>query len=598
MNTFLLRRGLAAVLLAAALAAPLHAGFETAVPGDVLAFAGVDDVGDLKQSFQETPWGRFLQDPALESLRASFQRKVDELAAQAEANTGVNPFLLAEMLSGPAAFVVVDALDPQITDAEQETFPFAVALLLGVGERGEEFVDIVSRLCDEKVASGECVRQNEQVGEVEVVVVRPAGEDAGAMELAARYGLCGQTFVLTLEAGELAERSCFAALLDGLAGELPASLAENAEYAGSVAAAQGNGFRMYFDAGRIVNRSLDLEPHFVADGQSDDEREARFAALGLRDFGRLGAFLRMGAGGSFGDMELTWSGDGHIWKVLYALCGSGELKTAALVPQDPASYQGFHLNVTAALDAFMELMDEVAPEEAQQARAMMDASFQQEGWNVRTDLLQNLAGEVGIFTATVDEEEALAGTEDDPQSFAFLVRLVDGARVEAVLDGLLKEQGMLAVRKREEFQGRAVYELPMPIGGGALHYAILEDLLVAAMSAELVRDVLRRCGADDLPCLRDNEHFAAGLAELGGADAVLVYYNDTGRSAQNALTMLKTLVEQGRVEGVPFPIAPELRSWIDFDMPDPELAKKYFQGGDVGTLRLEENRLRVTSISP
>ncbi|MBI4879473.1 MAG: hypothetical protein HY812_07410 [Planctomycetes bacterium] len=598
MNTSLLRRGLAVTVLVAAFAAPLHAGYESAVPGDVLAFAGVDDVGELKQSFQETPWGRFLQDPALESLRSCFQRKIDELAAKAEAKSGANPFLLAEMLSGPAAFVVVDAFDPQLTDAAAERFPMSLALLLGVGERGEEFLDLVNRLAAEGVATGNAVRQSEQVGDVEVAVLLPAGEETGDFPVAMRYGLCGSTFVVTFEAGEYAERSCFAALLDGLAGDLEAPLAENEEFTASVAALQGSGYHLFVDAGRIINRALDLMLEGDEETGSAEKKEAAFTALGLRDFGRIAAFTRMGAEGTFGDMELTWRGDGHIWKVLHALCGSGEMNTAALVPQDVASYQGFHVNVTAALDAFMELMDEVSPEEAQQVRAMMDASFQQEGWNVRTDLLANLAGEIGVFTASVDEAEALAGTEDDPQSFAFLVRLVDGARVETVIDGLLKEQGMLAVRKREEFEGRAVYELPMPLGGGNLHYTILQDLLVGAMSAELVRDVLRRCGADDLPVLRDNEDFGASLPLLGGADVTLAYYNDTGRSAQKVLSMLKALAEDGTIQGVPFPIDPELRSWIDFEMPDPALAKKYFKGGDVGTVRVEENRLLFSSISP
>ncbi len=585
--SFVLAAGL--VVLAPAPAAT--AGFETVVPGETLAYVGIDDLGALKKSFEKTAWGKFFGDPAFDSMKTYLGDELASIGAKAAESTGTNPFDLLDLVDGPAAICLIDVADPELTKAGADYAPFAVALVLGTGEHGEEFLTKFDALWEEGVKSGEAIRSAEEVGDVEATIIRSADADSGP-PIQLSYGVSGSTFVATLLTEELVNRAYFAQIVDGLNGEAEQSLADSDGYAASIVGDATGGVKVYFDVRTFLGRVIAAAD---AEGEFDENAKAFIENLGIDALKTLACTIGFPGGRMTSDFELSWSGQGHLTNILTTLLTTGPFVTPKLVPAEAIQMQAWHMDVAPTIDAVLALTRDVSPDDAAEAEAMMQMFFEQSDFNVRTDLIENLAGEFGFFTARVeDEAESLPGQEEDPQNFAAMITLKDGTKFEGALDSLVRAQGLHASRKREEFQGVNVFVVPLPFLFVNLHYAVLNDMLVVSLSGELLKDVLRRRGDSDLPSLAEKESYAQRVEELADGDLTSVSYQETADPARTLIQFLRAFAYGEPPPGLPVMIQPP-RGEPKFAVPDVELADKYFKGAAVTVSRVGDAGLLMRS---
>ena len=582
-----LRGALTAISLTLIVTATSRAGLEEVLPEECLIFVGVNDLEQFKTGFEKTAWGRFLSDPEMTSMRELFQQKVTELGAEAEEEAGANPFDLVEMTSGSAAMFLLDLGLP----ADPAGAPtMSMGVMVGVGERGDDFLTLVDELFEKSVTEGLTVRESEEEGDITVTVMRDAEEQEGSGH-EIRYAVTNQTFVLLIESEELLEKGYFGGLLDGLTGETENPLEAAEGYANSLAAGVGDGLQFFADLRRLVAQGIAASK---ASGEMDEQMETIADALAFGDLGYFSASLQLGEEGTAMDFGLDWAGQGYLLEVLQSLLVTGSLETSRLMPNKPLSANMFFIDLLAGLDAGFAAAREIAPEQAKMAQDQMEMGFQQDGFHVRTDLLANLAGEIGFFTARIEDElDAMPGTEEDPQSFCSLISLKDGSKVESVIESILRTTGMHAARKREEFQGHALYSLPIPVLGSKARYTILDNMLVFSPSAELIQDVLRRKAQSDLPTLADNESFSAIFESVPDGQVTAAGYNDAAASVKALLQGLQMIINEGDLFDLGLG-----DEGLNLELPSPDLADKYFEASSVSVFKVSENGVRLTSKGP
>ncbi|MFH0945848.1 MAG: hypothetical protein V2A76_11675 [Planctomycetota bacterium] len=585
-----LRGALTAISLILIVTATSRAGLEEALPEECLVFVGVDDLERLKAGFDKTAWGRFLGDPGLSAMKESFRKKVSELGADAEEEAGVNPFDLLDMMSGSAAGFLLELGLPASGPDPSGAPAISMGFVVGVGEKGDEFLGLVDELFEDPLKKGIAVRENEEEGDITVTVIRDAEEQEG-MSHELRYAVVDGVFLALIESEDLVEKGHFGGLVDGLAGESENPLSAAGGYTDSLAAKAEDGVRIYADLRRLIQQTILMGK---AEGEMDEESEGIVEALSPEDLGYFSASLELGEEGTAFNVGLDWAGQGHLLEVLKALFVTGAPQTARLMPDKPLSANIFFIDLLAGLDAGFAAAREIAPEPAKAAQEQMEIGFQQEGFHVRTDLLANLAGEISLFTARIEDElDALPGTEDDPQSLCALISLKDGSKVESVIESLLRSSGMHAARKREEFQGHALYSLPIPVLGSKARYAILDDLLIFSPSAELIQDTLRRRGESGLPTLADNENFSAIFDAAPDGRVTAAGYNDSAASVRALLEGLKMVMDEGALSELGLG-----EEGLDFELPAPDLADKYFKDSSVSVFTVSEHGVRLTSKGP
>lgn len=570
-----------------------QAGYEDVLPSETLAFVGVDDVGALRESFEQTSWGRFLNDAAFESLRSWMDEQIGELAAQAEAETGTNPFDLVDLVEGPAAAFLLDIADPNRTMEDGQDVPVAFGMMLGTGQNGEAFLDAFAALWVTESESGNVLIGSEEIAGVEVTLITDADADAtNQMEM--RYGVKDDTFIMTMISAELADRAFFDTICAGLDDLVDETLSNTDRYQASLAGDAEGGITAFANVGEIVNRAVSGSDRR---GRLSSEDKAIFDVFGFDELGAAALHVAFSDAGSWLDAEFTWEGQGFLGQALSRVFGAGELVTPGYVPAETLSSGALRMNLAALIDVGLEIAREIAPDEAAEAEAMMEMMFQQEGFNVRDDIIDNLAGEIGFFQARVEDElDAMPGTEEDPMSIAVLLPMKDGARLETAVDRFLRDSGLHATRKRDEFQGVALFTVPLPLLGSGLHYAIVSDLFAVSLSREMLEDTLRRHGGADVPSLIDSDGWAEATALLDGQPASSVSFQDAAESVKGLLAAFHAVVS-GEIPGVSVGGTPA-RNPAPFDLPDPELAHQYFEGTSVTVLRVDAGGIRITSTSP
>lgn len=575
--------------------APVHAGFEEVLPAETLAFVGVEDIGALKKSFHASAWGRFLKDQQFGSFHDWLSGQVTELGSQAKEETGTDPFELLEMLEGPAALFLLDVADPDRSSVDEKDVPVAFGALLDLGENGEAFLDRFHSLWATEAEDGNVILGTEEIAGIEVTLITDPERDAeNPMEM--RYGVKDGTFVLTMISAELSDRAFFDSICAGLDDMVEETLDHTDGFATSIAGEASGAIRGFANVGELMRRAV---ASAEARGEMGPDEKNMYDAFGFSEIGNVALVADLTEAGSRLDLELGWTGQGHLAGMLQAIFASAELVTPRYVPDSYVSMNAIRFDIGQGIDAVMSVMREVEPEQAAEAEAMMEMFFQQEGFNVRTDVIDNLAGEIGFYQAKVDDEmEALPGTEDDPMSLTFLLPMADGGKLEVAVDALLRQSGFHAMRKRDEFQGEAVYSVPLPMLGSGLHYTISGDLLVISLSRSMLEDVLRRHGGADLPTAAASDAWAEAVDLLDGHAPTSVGFQDAGESVKGMLEAL-TALARGEIPGVTVGGMPARDpDQIPFEVPDPEIASQYFKGTSVTVVRVHESGIRITTTGP
>ena len=589
-------RRLAATLLlsASALAQPSASpqGFEHVLPADTLAFLGVADVEQMSKDFRASSSGRFWYDPACSGLRETLSDHVDVLTSQVHAELGVDPLELLEMLHGRVALAVVGQPgDAAAFHDGGDVSGMALVLLADVGEDRERCAQVVDALLARLAEASGAVRKSNLLGETEVAVIEmeaPGGE-GGTLRL--NHAFHGGTLLVTLEKHPMSHEPLDALLarLDGEPGEV---LADQTLFRGSLAA-QAGGLQGWVDLGRIMDFV-----HDAVAGSDDADDVKVMERLGLFDLGCLSFSSRYAAGESRFDMALDWGGGGWIPSFMRLMCVSGPANTLDAVPQDCRSALAARLDFGGLFDTAVKALMEAGEVDMADVTGFLAESEEMLGFNLRDDLLDALDGQVTLVTAEVEASEAFMGTEADPQNYALLIGLADGARINTLVESSVRKMGLHAARKRQEFQGYEMFSVPV-FPGIEVNYAILPDMAVVSLSGALLQDVLRRKAGGDLPDLAGDKDFHARAAQLLPEPGML-QYTDTAGSVKGLFRALEGMGEmlEEFARGAPDELAGLFSMLTDLPRVDEAVIERHFAGASVTAMTVDERGLRVQTVSP
>ncbi len=511
------QEGAAAAPAAPAQETPAKPGFETVFAQDSLFFLGVDDVTALQKDLEASAWGRLFADEKAEPVKTAFRALLESLAAESKKEVGIDLVETAGLVTG--RFGVT--LSGIANNKHGEWKPASIQSRLGdlhgavaaeAGEHAGELKERVARCFNDLVESGKAVMKLETAGTVDFVTVTPKDpEDHARISLAA----IGPTLALGFASGGDAERDDFARFLGALGGEGGDALAQSPAFRTSIAARPG-GVKLWLDTGALIRASM-------AQDDEKDEGVAMQRALGLHEFGGFAARLTLDADGMRVDAHQAWGG-GWLPKVIDAFFAGGDLTLLKLVPVEARMALALHLDLATGLDTMDAARKELGEAPLFSAPPPEDpaAGTEEARLDPRKDFVDHLDGRIALFAAETDPTEAFQFLPTAvPMNFALAVGVKNAEALRTSLDTLLRKNGLYAGRQRREFEGFQVYTLQAtPF---MLHYALVDDFLVASLSQTMLQDVLRRKSHPELPSLAADPAFTRQLEAMTRPHALLVW---------------------------------------------------------------------------
>lgn len=536
------------------------------VPQGLLFFAECADVKKLESEFKGSDYWRFFHDPACQPLMDFFDKIFEEMSSEISSKTSADFEVLLDSAAGRAAVFSYSISKKDYTDPRpQESEPEAFGMLLDVSGEHDVFVTEFEKLLEKDIAEKKLTREQRDVDGVDVSVCLMSEErDIGEVG----YGFVNDTFFLVARR-TASPIDSFSDIVRGLRGELEATLASTEIYSNAIGDQPGD-FSFFLDVRQILADEL----------ERDEALGIPVEALQREMFEAVGAFAGSGIfdqGSIDVTQRLTWASDDRFLALLRKAFPARASQMIARVPDRPYLAASFQVDVEGIMDMIVELGAEQAGESPAELRTQMEASFEREGFHVKRDVLDNLGGEITVFVGDVkDELEALPGSEDQPMNFAALISLEDSRGIETALDVILREEGLHAIRERQEFEGQAYFSIPTPLGVKAF-YALTPDSLIVSGSSELLIDVLRRSKDTELPTLAKSAGFQAAMERIG-AEQTGFYTIDFPRFVP--LIFADMWTEMGS----------------DSAPPTEEVARKYFQAIDLISARIDEKGLSMRSL--
>jgi len=586
----------ALVLAFAASSARAQKGFEHAMPADCLAFIGVADCNGFSDAWHASPMGLMIQDPEFEPMRAMIGGYVDQARAHVVEAFGVDPFAFPGMVEGSFGIGLLSVFPPGEDFGDVERLPISLCLLADVGEnRGacEELVEGLAAAVARKDPTASL--RVEEMGDVMVtaIVEEPLPEQAG-LGIELRHAFQGNVLVMSVAIGPRGEQD-MQRVLAGLRGERKDKLASRADFATSSAAIDGPGAVAWVDAGRIVR---ELTGKAREDGEMPEEVHSLLDVLGLNDLSALSASTGWDDEGSYSTMQIGWTGEAWGQQLLSRLCRPEPFRTLEWVPADCRSAQGVQMDPAGLFDQSLRMLLQLhvlTPPEITKALSQIE---QRIGFNPREDLLESLDGEIMLVTSAVDDAERLPGTIGESVNVSLLVGLKDGPAFSALLEDVSRSIGLHVTRRIDEFAGERVFHLTV-FPGISLHYAVTDDLFIASLSNEMVRDVLRLRADPGLPRLADDAAFRQAADRLAPGYGWLGY-SDAAPALKNAIVTLRELPGMLSKEfthgGRPLPEPLQFLSTLP--LPDPAVVDKYVSGATVTVGRVGPDGLLIEAVGP
>jgi hypothetical protein len=530
----------ASLVLSAASPALAREGLERVVPASAWVFVGLDDVKGLIATWRESDHGKLILGPKFADFRTALAARVDKLRGAEGDEGGAEAMALLDLLMEHGRATTFAVLDPSNGNQEFRLDSIAFPQVLFAAELGEhaaEFEAKVLEICQKGVDAGKLVAETRDASGVSYQVFTDLdGEKRGEVSVVVEDGV----FVAALTAVEDAARLPLVECVLALRGEGESLLADADSYRSSVAAEGDGGVRVYVAADQI-GRQLVREARADADPEDETNAGDVLEKLGIDRFAPLGLRGRWTAEQMDIVFSLPFTAETLLGRFFERAFPPGPFALADRVTPAARGINFFHLDVAAAIEATRELLMEIEPsavEEMDMGLAMASPP----DLDLRKDLLEPLGSEIAmVMSAVEDELEALPGTEEDPTSVAVLIALDDGKTLETSLESLIRSQGLHAARTRSEFQGRAVWSIPTPLGV-SVHYMIDADLLVASPSRELLNDVLRRLGDHQLPTVAADARIGGLIEAIGNAPHTAQFVADRASSIAQALSSARELL--------------------------------------------------------
>jgi hypothetical protein len=591
---------------AAGAAADAVQGFESVLPPDTFAFFGSGNVDAALRNLGASAYGAWWRDAANAPLREALADGVSALGDEATAEIGVDPLALPAMAHGRLAFAVAGDLAAEIRAGDPGGL--ALILLADVGADREACDAIVATLEDELAADDRTARKLEDIDGTEVTVleeVRPAGKPRTRF----RVAFHDDTLVVLAEFLPT-ERDLMAFILGRLAGEPAASLADSPRFRDSLAAQPGD-VQGWFDAGAMlagvrvaVEKQGEAKPDEPVSGDEQDDEAGEselMQRLGVFDIGAISLSMGWSGEGSRMQIRLDWPGDGWIPAVARCLLGPGEAGLISSAPGSAFGATSLHIDFGALFDEVIRIVVQSGKLPPSAAADVLAQTHETLGFDLREDLLEALDGRVSVCVFRVPPEDALPiPSFEVPFNEVVLIGLRDGKEVNSLIEGYVRRTAAHATRQRSVLLGHEVFHIPL-LPGFTAHYAILPDVAIVSFSETLLLDALRRqsdpgtstLGQDSLFRTRVSQlEMPAGLMHYTVASLGLLVAAGAADSARERLVEMltdETATDASRSFAKRLGDLPEI---------DPQALSRYFDGGMLTTLTMDERGLLFQSASP
>jgi hypothetical protein len=189
-------------------------------------------------------------------------------------------------------------------------------------------------------------------------------------------------------------------------------------------------------------------------------------------------------------------------------------------------------------------------------------------------------------------------------NFGLLLGLEDGEAFASLVEDAIDGSGLRAARVRESVDGRTIDHITV-MPPFAVHFAILDDVLLASQSDALLRAMLARHEDAALPSLATLPSFREALARLPAPHGLLSY-SDTAAQVEGAFRALQMLPQLVRnLSAQARGAHDEALQWLhgleglmSLPLPDPAVVRRYVTGPTLTTVSVDERGLLLRSIGP
>ena len=160
-----------AVMLAAVVAPVGAASIEETLSKNTLLFARITNAKALREAFEQTQFGRLIEDPALKPIRADVAKNLEKFSADVKSAAGVTLSELLTLPTGPMHIAVIPGTNEKV--------PVGFYASLDAGDKASAFTDAMSKLIKFGTEKGSKV-STETFNEVSIsVITREIKDDDG-----------------------------------------------------------------------------------------------------------------------------------------------------------------------------------------------------------------------------------------------------------------------------------------------------------------------------------------------------------------------------------------------------------------------------------
>lgn len=570
----------------------------TCAPEDAVMFASVQQLDALRADGRENAWYRMLRDadfePTWERLRQTEAWKEVFEANDAD----VDPLAFMASIHGSITLFVEQPVDGE----------GAGCLVIDPGPDRAEFDEYLDALLDPDGLDG--VVSYETHGDFELMLLEDeeTGDDEPieALVLMDAYGL---TFFVAAGNGELA-LSTARATLDRIQGEGP-TLADSellAEARGSDTAP--GRVEVFFNTLAFAEAVKEEDPDL------DEDDLALIAALGLEQMTWAHAWLDVGQGEAT-DFALSFRlpDEGYVreWAGFFM---PAPREMASMMPQDSNNIGMAGFDVWGLYQSVWDMVEEVFPDDYEMGRQQLEGASQSLGGvDIEQDLLAQIAGTLGTFSAPVSEAEWLEVSglmsgyspgevpADLLYGNAVLVGLRDAELVSLAIEDLMGFAAMMGLFdpmeiESEDFQGLEIQSLPLPNGATA-SWCFDDGLFAFSMYPSALRSALRLRGSEEGASVLKNQLLAPHIAANAGASYLnLADSKKAVRLGLESLSMLQSMFGQfgpAGFGGMDNSASPDDFDWDfgSFPIPAGEVADRYLKGTMISTMRVDGNAVKI-----
>lgn len=268
----------------------------------------------------------------------------------------------------------------------------------------------------------------------------------------------------------------------------------------------------------------------------------------------------------------------------------------------PADTTGFSLgsfDIAGAWDLFWRVFGEEAPSESADARSRYDGFTGMTGFDLEADVVRQLDGRFGTYSAPVPKDEVPTYLIEDLKSLLpideqlgalWMIGLKDVTPVQELLERALEQFAPTVERHSSQHAGKWIESIS--VEGLNIQWSFTSDALLVSFSPTLMRGTLERIQDPTLPDATSNPRLLSGLA--AHPNAKLLSVADSAASVEARFTALGTVAGMlGMVGG-----DPTLRSMFEHaPAPKPDAVRKHLKGWITSALEIDGRRLALRIVA-